>query len=120
MINYSDIELYDEDEAVNLQLKLEDLKNKVIVDNDNNFYVFKDFYFESVTYLTGVFKKKEVTKFYIKWMEIDSIKSGETIIHEKNHLCCIDGVRLLHEYYKNWWELQLNLNKLDEHLELAN
>lgn len=110
ILNIDFNELYDEDIIIDLRNHMNNLKGNILMDSKNSLFIFEDFEIESVTHMKGLFRKKEVTEFYIKWIKLSS--EGILIFKDDNHVCSMYGVETLMSCRERWLELQSNLIKL--------
>jgi hypothetical protein len=100
---------YSEDIIISLRDKLNSVKGLILMDDDNELMILKDFYIESVTTTKGLFKKREVTEFYIKRLEFSSGKNAWT--HEDDGMCTWYGVDKILMAHLRWTDLQKKLIK---------
>lgn len=101
--------LYSEDKILQLRDALNSLKGMILMDDNDELFLFKDFYIESVTTTKGLFKKREVTEFYVKWITITD--GNEEYYHDQDDVCSEYGIRILWGYHKNWTAMQAKLIK---------
>jgi len=101
--------LYSEDRILKLKNVLNSLKGMILMDDNDELFLFKDFYIESVTTTKGFFKKREVTEFYVKWITITD--GTNEYFHDEDDMCSAYGIRILLGYHKNWTALQAKLVK---------
>jgi len=100
---------YSEDTILHLKDKLNSIKGMILMDDHNEFFILKDFFIESVTHTKGLFKKREVTEFYIKRIELTS--GDNEFVHTDDIMCTWHGVLDLMRYHERWTALQSKLIK---------
>ena len=101
--------LYTEDTILKLKEKLNYVKGLILMDDDGDLMILKDFYIESETSTKGFLYKKEVTEFYIKRLEFSSGKKEWT--HEEDEMCTWYGVDKILTAHEKWTRIQSKLIK---------
>ena len=105
-MNYN-IELYSENTIIDLRNHMDNLRGMILMDENDELFIFKDYYISSFSHIKGLFKKKEVNEFYIKWVKI--ISNGEEIVRDDSMICSLNGIMTLMNYHDRWIKHQSKL-----------
>lgn len=93
--------LYTEDEIIEIGDHLKSLKDMILLDDNNEFFVLKDYDIKSMTYTEGGWftKKTEQQAFYIDFVTLEGDK---TYKHQDDKMCSAQGVANLLRYKGNF------------------
>jgi hypothetical protein len=102
--------LYTEEEIITIGEFLKSLKGKILLDDQNEFFVLKDYDIKSMTYTDGGWFKKKINMeaFYIDFVTLEGDKE---YIHQDDSMCSAHGVRNLMRYHLNFNLLESKLMK---------
>lgn len=103
--------LYTEDEIIKLGDALKSLKGMILLDDNGEFFILKDYDIKSMTYTEGGWfwtEKKEKQAFYIDFV---TLEGDETYKHQDDKMCSTRGVINLTRYHANYTALQAKLTK---------
>ena len=105
------VELFTEDDIIMVGDHLKRLKGMILQDDNDEFFVLKDYSIEGISeYPFNWFKKrKEVRMFYIDSMTLETAE-GE-YVHSDDNMCSIDGLNMLMESQVRYSKLEKNLIK---------
>lgn len=104
--------LYTEEEIVDIADELNGLKEKVLLDNNQDIFLIKNFYIKAVTVeLFRLFEPNiEQQQFYIEYINIIDSEGNEYT--HRDDMCSMEGVASLIEYNDNYNVLHNKLNRI--------
>ena len=102
--------LFTEDEIIIIGDQLKTLKDKILMDDNKQFFKLKEFDIKSTSYKEwNIFKpNEEVTVFYIDFITLTGAE--EDYVHQDDDMCSHRGMSTLLRYHKNYTVLEKNLN----------
>jgi len=103
--------LFTEDEIIIIGDQLKTLKDKILMDDNKQFFKLKEFDIKSTSYKEwNIFKpNEEVTVFYIDFITLTGAE--EDYKHQDDDMCSHRGMTTLLRYYANYAALEKNLNE---------
>lgn len=104
--------LYNKETILQISEHLNDLKDKFLIDNYDEYYIFKDFEIKSITHKVGFIFKKISTDYYINYINIVNGVTGEVVNNKNSILCSIEGVNTLLNYRNNWINFEKKMIQL--------
>lgn len=104
-------DLYTEDEIILIDDLLKNLKDKILMDDHQEFFILKDFNIKSITTKEfRLFKPNvEVQQFYINTITIGN--GAKDYVHQDDAMCTTYGINSLMNYRLNYFTLEKNLIK---------
>lgn len=104
--------IYTEDDIVELTNHLKNLKGKILMDNNGDFFTLKSYDIQGVDHLewNGFFRPKKKTRMFLIHNIVLAGDDGDHI-YEDDQMCSAHGVKSLMQYHLNYTALQSKLIK---------